>query len=562
MVDDADRSAMPQRALLNRPADHAEQGPIGDSPVILPRLSIVGWARWIWRQLTSMRTALFLLLLLAIAAIPGSLFPQRSSDPNGVIQHFKMDPEGAKVLDSFQLFNVYTSVWFSAIYLLLFISLIGCVIPRTHHHLIALGQAPPKTPIRLSRLLAFQIRHMDVHNSDLERARLLEEARLILRRMRYRVVFYGDGDGPAGAPTSVSAERGYVRETGNLVFHVALIGILVTIAIGGGFGYTGQRVIVEGQSFVNTRGAYDSFTPGRFFTDSQLQPYSLTLNKFKVTYIENDPAALGFVTDYTATVSTQEQGATRATTAQVKVNEPLAIGGTEVYLLGNGYAPEITVKDPQGRVVFADTVPFLPQDANLTSLGVIKIPDGLNIQVGMIGFFYPTQTVARTGAYFSVYPDLQNPVLTLNVYVGDLGINSGDPKSVYALDTAKMTQLAGGKSPLSALELRPGQAVQLPGGMGSIELNAIKRFASFDIAHDPTQGFVLFFAIAIITGLAAALFVPRRRIWVRITPIGEHRIALEFAGLARGDDPRLASAIDSIANQLAEVIGSKKEEQQ
>ena len=49
-----------------------------------PKLGLTGWLRWFWRQLTSMRTALFLLLMLAIASIPGSLVPQRTSDPNGV----------------------------------------------------------------------------------------------------------------------------------------------------------------------------------------------------------------------------------------------------------------------------------------------------------------------------------------------------------------------------------------------------------------------------------------------------------------------------------------------
>ena len=40
--------------------------------------------RWIWRQLTSMRTALILLFLLALAAIPGSLIPQTRVDPSAV----------------------------------------------------------------------------------------------------------------------------------------------------------------------------------------------------------------------------------------------------------------------------------------------------------------------------------------------------------------------------------------------------------------------------------------------------------------------------------------------
>ncbi|MFM9745573.1 cytochrome c biogenesis protein ResB, partial [Streptomyces brasiliscabiei] len=82
-----------------------------------PALGVVGWLGWGWRQLTSMRTALVLLLLLAIAAIPGSIVPQRTADPNGVSQ-FKVDhPDLYPVLDHLQLFDVYSSAWFSAIYI-------------------------------------------------------------------------------------------------------------------------------------------------------------------------------------------------------------------------------------------------------------------------------------------------------------------------------------------------------------------------------------------------------------------------------------------------------------
>src|ERR1700712_2092582 len=36
--------------------------------------------RWMWRQVTSMRTALVLLLLLALGAIPGAVIPQSGGD--------------------------------------------------------------------------------------------------------------------------------------------------------------------------------------------------------------------------------------------------------------------------------------------------------------------------------------------------------------------------------------------------------------------------------------------------------------------------------------------------
>ncbi|MBX3100722.1 MAG: cytochrome c biogenesis protein ResB [Salinibacterium sp.] len=535
-----------------RPDDHFDRG--APSTVVSPPLSVIGWAGWAWRQLTSMRTALLLLLLLALAAVPGSLFPQRSSDPNGVVQYFKSNPSGAKTIDALQLFTVYTSVWFSAIYLLLFISLIGCVIPRTRHHWSALRQSPPRTPRNMARLPAYERRTFTFAENQVEPMPAIRAAERVLRAQRYRTRLYENDNAADGADTvSISAERGYLRETGNLVFHVALIGILLTVAIGGGFTYTGQRVVVEGQTFVNTRSAYDSFTPGRFFNDSQLEPYSLTLNAFSVTYVEDNPSTLGFITDYTASVSTQEQNVPQGVRSQVRVNEPLTIDSTEVYLLGNGYAPEIVVKNPAGDVVFTDTIPFLPQDANLTSLGVIKVPDGLADQVGMIGFFYPTKAASASGAFASIYPDLQNPVLTLNVYTGDLGLSDGDPKSVYALDTSKMTQIAGRGTTIPAIEVRPGESALLPNGLGSVEFVDTKRFASFDISHDPTKGFMLFFAISVVAGLAAAFFVPRRRVWVRASG-GPHNLAVEYGGLSRGDDPALEAVIGTFVSHHANAL--------
>ena len=445
---------------LSRPGDHIdspEREP--DASVAQPKLGFVGWLRFAWRQLTSMRTALLLLLLLAIAAVPGSLVPQRSSDPNGVTQYFADNPTLAPVLDNFQLFDVYTSAWFSAVYLLLFLSLIGCVIPRTKHHFEALRARPPRTPVRLSRLAGYTERA--VPGGETADA-AIDRAAAQLKRAGYRVERY-DLRGEA----SVSAERGYLRETGNLVFHTALIGVLVAVGIGGGFGFSGQRVVVEGQSFVNTLAAYDSFNPGRFFDDTTLDPYRLSLEELDATYETRNQEAIGQPIDFTATVSVQARGGD-SEPGVVKVNEPLRVHGTDVYLLGNGYAPTITVRDPDGEVVFTDAVPFLPQDANLTSIGVVKVPDGLEEQLGMVGFFYPTQTTLGSGAYTSSYPDLVYPVLTLNVYQGDLGIDGGEPTSVYTLDPSSMEQLTGGSTGVDSIELMPGETVDLPNGLGSV----------------------------------------------------------------------------------------------
>jgi cytochrome c biogenesis protein len=560
---------------MSRPSDYVDAGartqperPDGD--IVQPKLGFVGTLRFLWRQLTSMRTALLLLLLLAIAAVPGSLVPQRSSDPNGVIQYFRDNPDLAPVLDNIQMFDVYGSVWFSSIYLLLFVSLIGCVIPRTRHHFQAMRSRPPRTPARLERLAA----HTDVTLEGGDAGTAIESAHALLKKSGYRTELYQGRDGDV----SVSAERGYLRETGNLVFHSALVGMLFTVAIGGGLGYAGQRVVVEGQTFVNTLLDYNSFNPGRFYNPDDLAPYSLSLDRFDVTYEQKNLDAYGQPTDFTAHVTTRLPNGETEERA-IKVNDPLRFEGTDVYLLGNGYAPQVTVRDPDGTVVWTDSVPFLPQDANLTSLGVIKVPDGLDEQIGMIGFLYPTAIELGTGAYTSTFPDLVFPVLTLNVYSGDLGIDDGAPKSVYELNTDDMTQLTGGDTGVDSIELMPGQSQELPGGRGSITFEnanpdavpaagedvttadfagSVARFASFDVHRDPTQGWVLTFAILILGGLLTSLFIPRRRVWIKATDNADGTVRVEYAGLARGEDPGLAEAVDALAYRHGTALGLQR----
>ena len=65
----------------------AGNSPQREAEIRQPQLGPLGWARWAWRNLTSMRTALFLLLLLSVGAVPGSIFPQRSIDPGRVADY-------------------------------------------------------------------------------------------------------------------------------------------------------------------------------------------------------------------------------------------------------------------------------------------------------------------------------------------------------------------------------------------------------------------------------------------------------------------------------------------
>ncbi|WP_449278278.1 cytochrome c biogenesis protein ResB [Leucobacter sp. GX24907] len=565
----SERSAPEARG--DRPDDYVgADGPAPERPQS-PELGFVGWLRWFWRQLTSMRVALVLLLLLAVAAIPGSLLPQRSADPNGVVQWEQEHPDLFPVLDAFpiQAFDVYGSVWFSAIYLLLFISLIGCVLPRIKHHWIAWRGRPPKTPARLARMAGYsEIRLQNPNASDVERAtfaeRAIEAAAELLRGQRYRVEVQRTKRRSRSGTVeeiSVSAERGYLRETGNLLFHTALLGVLISVGIGGAFSFNGQKVLVEGETMVNQLIDYDTVTSGNAFDSSTLEPFGLKLESFEVTYItpeSGNASAIGQVEDFTANMKLIHADGSESDEV-IRVNHPLRTHQAPVYLISNGYAPKLTVRNADGEIVYSEAMPFIPQDDNLTSLGVVKVPfgietaDGEETQLGLRGFFYPTKSDLDTGAFSSSYPDLENPLLTLDVFVGDLGIDDGVPQSVYSLDTDAMEQLTGRAIGKDSLELAPGETVDLPNGLGTIEFESVPRFASFDVMRNPAQTWILVFALLALGGLLWSLFVPRRRMWVKAVP-EESGLVLQYAALARGDDPTLERAVAELRERHREQL--------
>ena len=495
-----------------------------------PDIGLTGWARWIWRQLTSMRTALILLLLLAAASVPGSIYPQRSADPNGVALYFREDQQLAEVLDFFQLFDVYTSIWFSAIYILLFTSLVGCVLPRTKIHYEALKAEPVQTPTNLARMPVYQ-KEASPQGID-----AVETGKKILEKQRYRVIQRGD---------SVSAEKGYIRETANLVYHFSLVGVLIAVGIGGGLSFSGQRVLAEGDTFVNNLAGFDSLSPGTFFDPEALAPISVTLDKFEVDYDFLNETNIGTPLDFRATVTVRTPTDPVGQTSLVRVNEPLDATGASVYLTGHGYAPEITIRDANGDISYSGPTIFLPQDGNMTSIGIVKVPDNLPEQIGLVAFFYPSAVELSSGAYTSIFPGLIEPLMSMNVYTGDLGLDSGIPLNVYALDTDRLTQVAGRGAPNPGVELRLGETADLPNGLGTVRFDGIRRFASLDIAYNPGQIWVLFFAMLSLAGITVSLTTPRRRVWVR--QVGD---SFEVAGLSRRDDPRL----EEVVRELTESI--------
>jgi len=464
-----------------------------------------------------MRTAVVLLVLLALAAVPGSLLPQRgvATDPAAVAFFVRDHPVVAPWLDRLWLFEVYSAPWFAAIYVLLLISMTGCVLPRCAKLWRDYRADPPAAPKRL---------HLEQGYAEQPVARAdvaLAGAERHLRGRGFRVV---------RTASEVRAERGRVRELGNLGFHLSLLVLLLGVASGRLLGYEGRVAVAEGQSFTNVASSYDALSPAPWADLGDLEPLSFTLEAFTARF-ETAGARMGepreFVADLSVTTPDGE-----ATTV-VRPNQPLEVEGTKFFLTGHGYAPLVTVRDGTGAIVASGPTIFLPRDADFTSDGVIKAPDAAPEQLALEGLFAPT-AAASAGAVTSVFPDTVAPQLQLSAWTGDLGLGDGTPQSVFSLDYDDLAEVTLDGRPWRAT-LEPGQSVTLPDGLGSVSFDGVSRFANFQVAKDPGKELSLVAAILLLTGLTVSLAVPRRRVWVRRT--GPHTVEVAGRSMARREAP-------------------------
>ncbi|GAB3993351.1 cytochrome c biogenesis protein ResB [Glycomyces albus] len=490
--------------------------------------------RW-WHQLTSMRTALLLLLALALAAIPGSTFPQRSISPADVDAYYEQYPGWAPVLDRLWAFDVYTSPWFSAIYLLLTISLVGCIIPRLATHLRALRAAPPEAPKRMDIL---------PHHRRLEVEADRGRAEATLRRRRWRTAVREAEDGTV----AIAAEKGYLRETGNLLFHTSVIFVLVGVAVGSLFSWYGNRILSEGpdQAFCSSLQQYDEYGLGAYVDENRLPQFCLRLDEFEAEFTDGGPTA--YDADLTYTYEGEED------TYDLRVNHPLGLDGTNVFLIGHGYTPVVTYTDRYGNTQTLRN-PFLAMDAALNSEGAFKFPDAnidpetgevdRDAETGFDAILVPTFDDS-TAMLIGEDPELNNPVLALTAYQGDLGMGDGVPESVYSVDPE---QIASGDLEKLNDEVEViglGDTMELPDG-SSLTFEDVEQYAVLQVRHDPGGPIVLGGAVVLIASLLPMLTVRRRRYWIRWNPDG----GVEVAGLNRNEYDGLDSECDELTAEIA-----------
>ncbi len=534
-------------------------------------------ARNVWRQLTSMRVALILLFLLALASLPGALLPQWSLNSAKTAQYLLDYPTLGPILDRLGFFEVFASPWYAAIYLALFLSLIGCVLPRSLSFIGQLRMPPVATPRNLSRLPHYHRLEVDGTpqqvaervRTGLRGWRVEQRSELPAGACREIAADAGggaaaDGAGSDGAaatgaaghraqpatPLTISAEKGYLREVGNLVFHLSLLGLLIAIAVGKLVGYEGSVIVNTGSQFCSTSPAsYDNFRPGLLVDGTQMVPFCVDVQNFRAAYTDQ-----GEATEFAAAVRYQsgaDAGTDTWNDASLRVNDPLRMDGERLYLLGHGFSPHFQITYPDGSVRdYAEQFAPEPNDPNFTSQGAVKVTDPPGVtgddirgyQLAIVGIFAPTAFV-HGGIMTSSFPAADNPGVAIDVYRGDLGMEGGRSQSIFSIDTSQVDKGALVKQARSNLML--GESVTLDDGT-KITFTGYNEWVSLQTSFDPAQVWALVSAVLMLGGLMVSLIVKRRRVWFRLRPAVQDegvtgpsrmqdRTVVEIGGLARTD---------------------------
>lgn len=502
----------------------------------------------VWRTLRSMRTALILLLMLALASVAGSLIPQLPNTPDRVREYIAEHELLGRFYLEAGLFDVFGSWWFVLITTLLFVSLVACLFPRTRAMVRALRQRP----IHARELDAFPLyRELEV---DAPPHMAAEGAYRILRRRGFRVSLDG---------SAVAAEKGVLREVGSLAFHWAFILLLLGVVVGKGTGYAGQAVLYEGETWIDAAANYDGrVRTGRFF-GGEFSGTRLTLVDYADRFRQS-----GLPMDFRSTVRAADADGRPLGTEEIRVNHPFRVGDLRVFQFGFGWAP--TVEILQGGEVIAGSAPIeLDQDPAPEGVSQLAMPwrgtiklAGLEPQMAVDLELWPDgrALLARLedpGAPPQAMVTQFQPVIRYRVWQGELS-----DLSTHTLDTRFLEAVPGAGGLLFGREangLLEGSTA--PAGWPrdlTVRFADLRQYSVLQVTRDRGVPVVLLAAILILVGLLPALYSSRRKVWVRAEP-GERGTVLKIGGLALQRRVQFDEEFERVVGRLARDVGGASE---
>ena len=281
---------------------------------------------------------------------------------------------------------------------------------------------------------------------------------------------------------------------------------------------------------------------GRYFAGG-FTGIGLELLDFEATYRRN-----GVPRDFVSLVRLVDRDGRAIGVREVGVNRPISVQGIRVFQSGFGWAPVVTAS-LDGRQAWSspiemrrdDAPPGVPPDA-MPWRGAVKLlapePD-LMITLELWPDYRALAALQLTGRPAPMVVAF-DPYIRFSVYEGRIL----DP-SRGALDPLGMRLVDRG-----ALRAAGTETVSVP-DVGELTLSfpELRRYSELLISRDVGIPLVLAAAILVLVGLLPALFVSRRKVWVRVEPSADGSI-VSTAGFALQRKDSFEDEFDAIVRGL------------
>jgi cytochrome c biogenesis protein len=514
--------------LAQAPATTPASAPRDAPPLRRPRGPVPAAVGALLRPLRRMSTALYLLLAVAAGAVLAVAIPQEATNPTAVA-HWRAGVSGpgpmvTALLDGAGLFDIMGTWWFQAIAGLLLVSLVACLVPRHR----ALARAWRRLPPRGRSL--DELTHRVALRTALPPDEALAAARTALRRRRHRCRVL-----PAGRDRAaqLAAERGVrAREAGSLAFHDAVLLLLLGVAVGHVFGFTGQVDVVEGAAFSDTRLSYDGVTAGPGFGVADHRGFVVGLDAFRTSDLPD-----GTPREFVATVRVDG-----GPPVEVEVNHPLIHDGVRLHLARHGLAPTVRIADGDGTALF-DAPVLLAPAGPLAWVGLAVVRDDRGERaVDLV--WLPDARVDADGRPTAVGGGSGGGVLVADVYPGMAVRTDGRARSVDRSVGALGTTAV----------VTPEGSAPLGDAGWTIAVGQPVRWAGFSVSRTPGLRLLLVAGLILLAGLVVSLYATPQRLWVeaRAVPGGSE---LVVAGVGRHRpwalDRTFPAAVRAIERRLA-----------
>jgi cytochrome c biogenesis protein len=299
----------------------------------------------------SLKLTIFLLILLSILSILGTLITQNASSSE-YTQRYGVGLY--EVLNFFNLFDMYHSWWFSAILLLLVINLITCSLHRLPGVVGQISRGSSSEELKDTMLKALPYVEKVRISGPVKKE---EDIRSCLKRW-----FVNPKRNETESAITLYSEKGRYSRLGVPITHLSILIILIGGLMGSFYGFKGFVNILEGETvdriFLRTR-------------DQEIvKPidFSVRCDDFKITYYDV-PRPEKLVKEYTSLLTILDNGK-EVLKKTVQVNHPLHYKGLAFYQSSYGAIHDIALgiqwKGKREKTVFkvseGNTVPIPDTD--------------------------------------------------------------------------------------------------------------------------------------------------------------------------------------------------------